>query len=309
MNRRPAEGEPAADHPVSEPLARESKHFSECKVLHREVRLVVEAQDKYNNLVGNVFFTVGGAPVDLAESLVRAGLCKVTERTIATAAGGGLRIRLAERAAKEQRLGLWRDWTPPVTGGGGAKVVARVIEVVSGDTIVVLIDGPTGPAERRISLSSVRAPRMGNARKEEKPAPYALEAKEFLRQRIIGRQLTLQPEYTRRLEASELGDARTVEYATAWLENDGKGGPDEAADASGERPSVQELLAVRKKKATLFSHTFTVCFRCREPRTSSLPRGHIHSLLLGMLIRARRRSLTRFSTRYLSVRSSAASCP
>lgn len=239
MNRRPAEGEAGEASP--EPFARESKHFSECKVLHREVRLVVEAQDKYNNLVGNCFFTVGGQPVDLAEALVRAGLAKVTERTIATAAGGGLRIRTAERAAKEQRLGLWRDWTPPVSGSNQAKLAGRVVEVVSGDTLVVLVDG----AERRFNLASVRAPRMGNARKEEKPAPYALEAKEFLRQRVIGRQVTLQPEYTRRLEASELGEARTVEYATAYLENDGKGGPDEAGEAGGERPSVQELLAMR----------------------------------------------------------------
>lgn len=244
MNRRPDQA--AGDQqPAAEPFAKESKHFAEMKVLHREVRVSVEAQDKYNNLVGNVFFTAGGAPVDLAETIIRAGLGKVTERTIATAAGGGLRIRLAERAAKEERLGVWRDWTPPVPAGGHAKIPCRVVEVVSGDTIVVLLDGPqSGPVERRFCLSSVRAPRIGNARKEEKPAPYALEAKEFLRQRIIGRQLTLQPEYSRKLEASEMGDARTMDYATAWVDSDGKGGAEEAADASGQRPSVQELLAV-----------------------------------------------------------------
>lgn len=216
-------------------------------MLHREIRLMVEATDKYGNLHGNVFFTAGGAPVDLAEVLVKAGLARVAERTIATAAGGGLKIRLSERAAKEARQGIWRDWQPPAStlGSGPAKVSARVVEVVSGDTIVVLIDGPSGPAERRFNLSSIRAPRMGNARKEEKPAPYALEAKEFLRQRIIGRQVVIQPEYVRKLEASELGDARTVEYATAWLEPDGKSAPDEAADGSGDRPSVQELLAMR----------------------------------------------------------------
>ena len=38
--------------------------------------------------------------------------------------------------------------------------------------------------ERRVFLSSVRAPRLG--RRDEKAEPYAFEAKEFLRQRLIG---------------------------------------------------------------------------------------------------------------------------
>ena len=38
--------------------------------------------------------------------------------------------------------------------------------------------------ERRVNLSSIRAPRIG--RKGEKPEDWATEAKEFLRQRLIG---------------------------------------------------------------------------------------------------------------------------
>lgn len=38
--------------------------------------------------------------------------------------------------------------------------------------------------ERRVNLSSIRAPRLG--RKGEKPEDWATEAKEFLRQRLIG---------------------------------------------------------------------------------------------------------------------------
>ena len=39
-------------------------------------------------------------------------------------------------------------------------------------------------SERRVKLLSVQAPKMG--RRGEDPAPYAREAREFLRSRLIG---------------------------------------------------------------------------------------------------------------------------
>lgn len=68
----------------------------------------------------------------------------------------------------------------------------QVVEVVSGDCIIVADDSiPYGSplAERRVNLSSIRCPKMGNPRRDEKPAAYAREAKEFLRTRLIGRQV------------------------------------------------------------------------------------------------------------------------
>ena len=55
-------------------------------------------------------------------------------------------------------------------------------QVVSGDVLV--IRDSSSSAERRVTLSSIRAPRP--ARRDEKPEPYGTEAKEFLRQRLIG---------------------------------------------------------------------------------------------------------------------------
>ncbi len=49
--------------------------------------------------------------------------------------------------------------------------------------MLVIKDSSSG-AERRVTLSSIRAPRP--ARRDEKPEPYGTEAKEFLRQRLIG---------------------------------------------------------------------------------------------------------------------------
>lgn len=65
---------------------------------------------------------------------------------------------------------------------------------MSGDCIIVADDAaPYGSplAERRVNLSSIRCPRMGNPRRDEKPAPYAREAKEFLRSRLLGHQVLL----------------------------------------------------------------------------------------------------------------------
>ena len=69
------------------------------------------------------------------------------------------------------------------------KFTGSVCEVVSGDCLVVR-DAANGQ-ERRVNLSSIRAPRLG--RKGEKPEDWATEAKEFLRQRLIGQSPPLCP--------------------------------------------------------------------------------------------------------------------
>ncbi|MBA0741031.1 hypothetical protein Gogos_014205 [Gossypium gossypioides] len=69
---------------------------------------------------------------------------------------------------------------------------SQVVEVVSGDCIVVADDSiPYGSplAERRVNLSSIRCPKMGNPRRDEKPTAYAREAREFLRTRLVGKQV------------------------------------------------------------------------------------------------------------------------
>lgn len=71
----------------------------------------------------------------------------------------------------------------------------QVVEVVSGDCIIVADDAaPYGSpsAERRVNLSSIRAPKLGNPRREDnKPQRFAREAKEFLRTRLIGKQVRI----------------------------------------------------------------------------------------------------------------------
>jgi staphylococcal nuclease domain-containing protein 1 len=136
------------------------------------------------------------------------------------------RLKTAELQAKKSKLKLWTNYVPPPTNSKAihdqnftgkvkfspimdlsqisqysAQVIQvyniwtlffQVVEVVSGDCIIVADDSiPYGSplAERRVNLSSIRCPKIGNPRRDEKPAPYAREAKEFLRTRLIGRQV------------------------------------------------------------------------------------------------------------------------
>ena len=196
----PASAPPASDVPAAptpEPFAREAKHFTETRLLHRDVELFYAGEDKYKN----AFFSVrvmdedaGDPAFDPAVALVRAGLARVADWSVALVPSAARALRAAEREAKQQRLRLWRACVPrrrvsaPIpsgaagggaSGGGGASsraFIARCVEAASGDAIVVqAADG----AERKVHLSSVRAPRMGNARRGVDPEPWAFEAREF----------------------------------------------------------------------------------------------------------------------------------
>lgn len=82
-NGEAAPADPAAPAQAAvqpEPYAREAKYFTESRTLNREVRVVLEGVDKYNNLFGSVFYPEGDRPANLAEQLMQAGYCKVREQ-------------------------------------------------------------------------------------------------------------------------------------------------------------------------------------------------------------------------------------
>jgi staphylococcal nuclease domain-containing protein 1 len=128
------------------------------------------------NLVGSVLHPAG----NIAELLVAEGLAYVSDATVIFVTGGTAKLRAAERAAKEKKLRLWKNYKgtakKPETSFSG--IVTRI---VSGDTIHVLPKG--SKTERKIRLASIRQPRTTS----EIEAGYAVEAKEFLRKRLIGK--------------------------------------------------------------------------------------------------------------------------
>ena len=133
---------------------------------------------------------------------------------------------------------------------------------MSGDTIVVAV--PSGE-ERRISLASIRAPRVGNARAGTPAQPYAYEAKETLRRNIIGRDVNVVIEYVR-TDAPAVGAGGSApgqerKFATVTLPR--KDGPANVAElvvaaglaevmrhgASDDRSSQYDALLAAEAKA------------------------------------------------------------
>ena len=106
---------------------------------------------------------------NVAEHLVAAGLARVVDwhAGMLASSGGMERLRAAERNAKEKRAYLYSNLPAPTAaahsngsianGGSSREFDAVVTRVWSGDMISVV--PKDGSKERRIQLSSVRAPK------------------------------------------------------------------------------------------------------------------------------------------------------
>eukprot|EP00798_Chlamydomonas_sp_ICE-L_P007216 gene7216-323_t len=186
----------------AEPFSREAKHFSEMHALNREVTLVIEGVDKFNNLFGTVNVPLAdGTSESLAELLIKEGLAKAVEWSLNVMTVGANKIRELERAAKQAKVGQWLNFVAAPTNQTklSDQYVGKVIEIVSGDCLVVK-DSVTR-AERRVTLSSLRAPRMGT---RDRPGEnWATEAKDFLRKKLIGREVEVKMEYTRKIPSTQ----------------------------------------------------------------------------------------------------------
>ncbi|CAH2073709.1 unnamed protein product, partial [Thlaspi arvense] len=246
----------------ADPFAAEAKYFTEHRVLSRDVRIVLEGVDKFNNLIGSVHYSDGEAVKDLGLELVENGLAKYVEWSANMMEEESKRkLKAAELQCKKDRVKMWASYVPPASNSKAIhdqNFTGKVVEVVSGDCVIVADDAiPFGSpaAERRVNLSSIRCPKMGNPRREEKPAPYAREAREFLRQRLIGKQVIVQMEYSRKLTPADgpttSGAAeRVMDFGSVFLPSPAKGDSEEVAassTASGQPAGVNiaELILSR----------------------------------------------------------------
>ncbi|KAL1196830.1 Ribonuclease TUDOR 1 [Cardamine amara subsp. amara] len=229
----------------SDPFAAEAKYFTEHRVLSRDVRIVLEGVDKFNNLIGSVHYSDGEAVKDLGLELVENGLAKFVEWSAnMMEEEAKKKLKAAELQCKKDRVKMWSNYVPPATNSKAIhdqNFTGKVVEVVSGDCVIVADDAvPFGSpaAERRVCLSSIRSPKMGNPRREEKPAPYAREAREFLRQRLIGKQVLVQMEYSRKVTPTDgpttsgAADSRVMDFGSVFLPSPAKGDSDEVAASS-----------------------------------------------------------------------------
>ncbi|KAE8270070.1 hypothetical protein A4X09_0g2273 [Tilletia walkeri] len=250
--------------PQAEPYGEESKFFVESRLLQRNVKVTILSMPQpasvptpfgstslsSNNgpapptatvLIGTALHPVG----DIAHFLLTAGLARCVDwhAGVLSSVGGMEKYRIAERAAKDKRLGIWKDYAPSASANAmaGQPTAKRTFEavvgrIISGDTIHVFVDDDGSSSsgklnERRIQLSSVRQALI----KDSKQAGYANEAREFLRKRLIGKNVIVQIDYIKPKD----GDFDERHYATVR--------------SGGKETNIAELL-VQRGLATVQRH-------------------------------------------------------
>ena len=157
---------------------------------------------------------------NIAEFLLGAGLAYLVEWHSGMLApyGGSEKLRAADRAAKEKRLGLHAN-APTASAlakslsgtpnGTGRVFEGTVVRVWSGDQVSI---GTKDGKERRVQLSSTRGPKcvcqilisirldvdhLEDRLSDPKQAYYAHEAREFLRRKLIGKHVKVQVDFVR----------------------------------------------------------------------------------------------------------------
>ena len=171
--RRPRADGAAPPPPAAqpEPFARE-RAAVEVRLLHRVVDVALDGVDRHGNLFGTIKHRAG----DIAMELLKCGLAKLHEFSLAyVPRPRAAQCRTCERAAKEAKARIWHAWAPPKVDGA-REFAALVVEVLSADTLLVLpvadkagggdddaaaaTDALMGGTEKRVTLSSIRAPRL-----------------------------------------------------------------------------------------------------------------------------------------------------
>ena len=237
---------------VAAPFAHEAKFLVERKVLNRDVKITLDGVDKSGNFFGSLKYLDGRSSSNLAVELLGEGMAKCAKsppsvfvscrdltirlplpvrRCVEWSmkfAADSLLLRAAEREAKEARVRIFKDWVPPGEGPNAiqdAEFEATLAEARSGDTVVIK---KAGGETETITLSSVRAPKLGNARRQAPYEDFSLEAREFVR-KYVGKKCLVKLEYKRVLPVTENTPAgmgeKVLLHATVKVSNSKKGKP------------------------------------------------------------------------------------
>ena len=112
-------------------------------------------------------------------------------------------------------LGVFESYATP-TVSGASEFLGTVIEVLSGDTLVILPNNQTYDDEsklKKISLASIRAPRTGNEKMGKPDEPYASECKDRLRALTIGKAVKVTVHYEKEIPMGAAGNEKR-QFAT-----------------------------------------------------------------------------------------------
>uniref|UniRef100_A0A1W7R9I0 Staphylococcal nuclease domain-containing protein 1 n=1 Tax=Hadrurus spadix TaxID=141984 RepID=A0A1W7R9I0_9SCOR len=182
---------------TTDPLALEAKFFTESRLLHRDVEIILESISN-QNFLGTVLHPNG----NIAELLLKEGMARCVDWSITFVSTGAEKLRSAEKIAKEKRLRLWKDYMPsgPTVSAEDREFQGKVIEVINADALVIKLGDGTS---KKIFLASIRPPRLSEDKSENKSRtfrplydiPYMYEAREFLRKKLIGKKVNVTVDY------------------------------------------------------------------------------------------------------------------
>jgi len=196
------------DKEVAEPFAEEAKLLVESRILHRDIKIILEGVSSSNSskkdtefkgnniLLGTILHPNG----NISEFLLRDGLAKCVDWSMGQVTQGAEKYRNAEKLAKQQRLRLWKDFAGNVATSDEAikTLTGKVIEIGNGDNLTIKT---SEGAYKKIYLSSLRPLRLTdlkegvNVQKADKKnvplydVPYLFDAREFLRKKLIGKKI------------------------------------------------------------------------------------------------------------------------
>lgn len=162
-----------------EPYGDQAHQFVEVRLLQRKVQVSLLGVTPQGQLIGTAMHPNG----NIARFLLEAGLARCHDHHSTMLGPEMAAFRQAEKAAKDARKGLFTGHVAASKGpaGGAAETDYIVSRILNADTIFVR--DKAGTVEKKISLSSVRQPKPS----DPKQAPFAADAKEFLRKKIIGK--------------------------------------------------------------------------------------------------------------------------
>lgn len=224
----PRMGNPRLNPPTrNEPYAEDARAFVEARLLHRELKISLHGTDKSGICaVGTVHHPRGNIGVELLKN----GLARVSDWSARMMNPLDIpAFRVAENNAKRTNTGVWHSYAPPQLSGD-SEIIGQIVEVLTGDTVAILPAGQLYDSDaklKKVSLASVRSPRVGNEKIGKPDDPYAYECKDRLRVLCAGKNVRVTIHYEREIPMGQ--DTENRQFGTISV---------------GKREDVGEVLVV-----------------------------------------------------------------
>ncbi|GMM32246.1 hypothetical protein DAMA08_049910 [Martiniozyma asiatica (nom. inval.)] len=190
-----------------EPLGDEAKKFVEDKLAGQSIKISLIGESSNGSLIAKISHPAG----NISEKILAEGFAEVSDwqSTIIGAKGMSI-LRKHEKDARSAGKNLWKGHvtssaTCQLSGDSTVKVGnllhAIISRIISADTIVLRLKDDS---EITVQLASIRGPRASDSIQ----ASFVPIAKEFLRKKLIGKNVTATVESIR--EANEQFDERAM---------------------------------------------------------------------------------------------------